>query len=387
MTILNSSILPIIFISLFGVVGLVGCQSAPIKSSKPPPTVNIPTMDTPAPTKEIVVKEAQVIQWANGYDWQLQQVVDAQGNTITIPTSPPIKLEVAPDIINLYQGCQNYSLEFMTLLAPPFPYHTSGTPQPQSDCIESGSDNVINNSGSIIETLFPKYPYFNFNIQLISQAQPTKTTQTAPKRLALVIEHGNTFIFQGTPKILPKPAGLPITDELLADYQWRLVNAVKNKYDNNGKLVSKALISDFYHPDFPISLSFPDYNNNQYASFYSNCNYGVGGSYALLEDNTLLVGRGAQTAMSCGLNGDRVEARLSKLMTRSKSQLTLSLQPAKPALETQADFPHYNLLQTMETGETLLWQNEPIPTPKPYPNSSLNSDLVDKVETEAANTD
>ncbi|MBO6198653.1 MAG: hypothetical protein J6N79_03570 [Psychrobacter sp.] len=49
------------------------------------------------------------------------------------------------------------------------------------------------------------------------------------------------------------------------------------------------------------------------------------------------------------------------LMRDSSSQLTLSLQPSQPTSPTadnQTDMPRYNLLQTMATGETLVWQNE-----------------------------
>ena len=77
--------------------------------------------------------------------------------------------------------------------------------------------------------------------------------------------------------------------------------------------------------------------------------------------------------MGCGLEGNRVEGTLAELMARSKSKLTLSLQPNKPTSTALDDFVHYNLLQTMETGETLVWQNEPLPV-REYLSSGLSSD-------------
>ena len=65
--------------------------------------------------------------------------------------------------------------------------------------------------------------------------------------------------------------------------------------------------------------------------------------------------------MGCGETGNRIESALFKLMQDSSSHLTLSLQSKKPKSGT--DFPRYNLLQTMATGETLVWQNEIKKTP------------------------
>ena len=70
--------------------------------------------------------------------------------------------------------------------------------------------------------------------------------------------------------------------------------------------------------------------------------------------------------MGCGETGNRIETALFDLMRNSNSKLTLSLQSKKLELEkletkNQTDFPRYNLLQTMATGETLVWQNEEKP--------------------------
>ena len=66
-----------------------------------------------------------------------------------------------------------------------------------------------------------------------------------------------------------------------------------------------------------------------------------------------MIGISPSTLMGCGdlLNG--IEDYLDRITHNSSSQLTLSLQ--QNFLDSQ---PHYKLVQTMDTGETLVWQNE-----------------------------
>ena len=170
--------------------------------------------------------------------------------------------------------------------------------------------------------------------------------------------------FHNTPSVplvakLPKPTkptlGLPITYDLLALYQWRLVSAVSNTYDDNGRLI-RAPIGNFYHPDYPVSTSFESWPDNQYVFFYSNCNDSRA-PYFLLKDNTFKVGHIINTVMSCGETGNRIETALFNIMNDSSSKLTLSLQPSPPTSELTSDIPRYNLLQTMDSGETLIWKN------------------------------
>nr|WP_299040424.1 META domain-containing protein [uncultured Psychrobacter sp.] len=164
-----------------------------------------------------------------------------------------------------------------------------------------------------------------------------------------------TTALKGTEPI----ADLPITYELLEQYHWQLVSAVSNTYDAKGELTRRPL-GNFYHPDHPISASFESWPNNQYVSFSSGCN-GSRAPYFLLNDNTFKVGTIISTVMGCGETGNRIESALFDLMRDSNSQLTLSLQPSQPISPTadnQTDIPRYNLLQTMATGETLVWQNE-----------------------------
>ncbi len=366
--------------------GLASCYSAPIQTSQQFAIIENTSINTarnmPTAIEEIEMKDDLVTQWANGYDWQLQQVVDAQGKAINVATVPPITIEVAPDDITLTESCQRYSFSSLKMLAPPFPNYGFGDLQVASICADTSLDEVTiantvtsrsndndNNNAkdnsSRIKRLFAQLTSYNYNLKLLplaqSQSQAQTTTNAAPKRLALNFENGASLIFTGTSRNLFKPTGLPISNELLERYKWRLVGGTSNNYDDNGKLISRTPISDFYYPDFPITLYFSA-ERDQYASFQANCNNGIGGPYALLKDNTLLIGSGLQTVMGCGYQGNKAETTLSGLMDRSKSKLTLSLQPNKSTSTTPTDFPHYNLLQTMATGETLVWQNEELKT-------------------------
>ncbi|WP_131667587.1 hypothetical protein [Psychrobacter pygoscelis] len=364
-------------------ITLTSCQSVKTISldnasqpSNPSSTSTIPSIELAMPAPENLKTDLPI--WASGYDWQLQRVLDASGTAIDVSSQPPIALEIQPSTLDFQQDCDIYRLDFL-LGGPRFPYHTSVINKKQPECVGNrgmdnkadldNADNTDSREDNSLKALLPNYPYFNFNLQLLpippsfSNPSIANTDRHAARQLALAIEHGNTFIFQGQPKVLAEPSGLPITKAILEEYQWRLVSAASNHYDEDGKLVSREPIGDFYHPDFPVTLRFkgyPDSRHWQEASFNSNCNE-VGGPYALLEDYTLLVGLTPQTVMGCGLNGNRINEHLAKLVNYSESKLNLSLQlsTTKPT-----DFPRYNLLQTMSTGETLVWQNEPLPERK-----------------------
>lgn len=157
---------------------------------------------------------------------------------------------------------------------------------------------------------------------------------------------------------LPALTSLAISSELLGQYHWQLVSAVSQSYDHKGELI-KAPIGNFYHPDYPISVSFGDSLDSQTVHFSSECN-GSGASYTLLADNTFQVDSIVSTDMGCSETGNRIENALFTLMNGSSSKLTLTLQPADnlKTLNSQNQYPRYHLLQTMESGETLLWQNE-----------------------------
>ena len=77
-----------------------------------------------------------------------------------------------------------------------------------------------------------------------------------------------------------------ISPELLARYKWHLDSAVANHYDEQGKLITREPISDFYHPAYPISFMIFSQSENSHISFSSSCN-GSGAPYFLSKDNTL----------------------------------------------------------------------------------------------------
>ena len=353
-------------ISLSVAVGLMGCQSAPLNSTQQTTIVNAPVIkDKSNFTDEIVIKESQVMQWVAHYDWQLVQVINQNGNIIDIENFAPITLAIEPSAVRFYQGCEQYMLDFYAMSAPPYPYysHLAKVPATCNDDNALDNETVITEDNSI-QSLFTKYAPVSLNFELlptshlISESAPV-AIQAASKRLALNIENGNRLIFIGSPKALAAPTGLPITNELLERYDWQLVSAVSNTYDEKGELTRKSL-GNFYHPDHPISASFESWPDNQYASFSSGCN-GSRAPYFLLNDNTFKVGTIISTVMSCGETSNRIEYALFDLMRDSSSHLTLSLQlsqPILPTVDNQTDMPRYDLLQTMATGETLVWQNE-----------------------------
>ena len=314
------------------------------------------TIDTEATNEKAT--EATTLQWASNYHWQLTQVKDKKSNAININTDTPITLEVAPSSLNLSQGCQHFAIKFVWMSAPPFEYGSEFRERP-STC-ESAIENKVSNTN--IKKLFPNdNNIIKLDVELLPVAKSNLVnTQMASKNLVVKIENGNTLTFDGTPRTFKEPTGLPIDKALLERYKWRLVSAVRNTINDKGQVISRQSIGDFYRPEFPVSVKFRGYDDSQYASFSSSCN-DVGGPYILMKDHTLLVGSGPQTLMGCGETGNRVEGELAKLISNSKSTLSLSLQPSQSISSTadnQTDMPRYNLLQTMETGETLVWQNE-----------------------------
>ncbi|SLJ85366.1 hypothetical protein [Psychrobacter sp. DAB_AL43B] len=359
---------------------LVGCQSNIAKDNSIPTNSTVTGFSTSAPIsyqpiiktekleEEIVVvanetaNEATTLQWASNYHWQLTQVKDKKNNAINIDTDTPITLEIAPSSLSLSQGCQHFSIDFGWMDAPPFEYGSDLRKKP-FDCKNTPNDKMGKGD---IEALFPKNGILKLGITLSAVAKnEPDNTQMAPKNLMVKIENGNTLMFTGKSIAFKKPTGLPIDKALLERYDWELKSAVRNTFDGNGKVISRQSIGHFYHPEFPVSLRFRGYDDSQYAFFSSSCN-GICGPYILMKDYTLLVGSGPQTMMGCGVTGNRIENELSKLVSNSKSTLSLSLQPSYPSeaqSKNQTDFPRYNLLQTMASGETLVWQNEIKETP------------------------
>ncbi len=355
---------------------LIGCQSNIAKDNSIPANSMVTGSSTSAPIsyqpiiktekleEKIVVvadetaNEVTTLQWASNYYWQLTQVKDKKSNAININTDAPITLEIAPSSLSLFQGCQHFAIKFVWMSAPPFEYGSELRERP-STC-KNAPENKVSNTN--IKKLFPNdNNIIKLDVELLPVAKSKLVnTQMASKNLVIKIENGNTLTFDGTPRTFKEPTGLPIDKALLERYDWRLVSAVRNTINDKGQVISRESIGHFYHPEFPVSLKFRGYDDSQYAFFSSSCN-GIGGPYILTKDYTLLVGSGPQTLMGCGVTGNRIEGELAKLIRNSKSTLSLSFRPSQsisPTADDQTDMPRYNLLQTMETGETLVWQNE-----------------------------
>lgn len=343
-------------------VALVGCQSTSVLYPQQTTAISTPSINDKSIDK-LLIQESQVMQWSAHYDWQLVQVINQDGNLVDITDFVPVTLQVEPSSISLYQGCDQYKMDFYSMSAPPYPYYSHLGKVPTTCNDENNPNSTAIKEDKNIQSLFAKHAPVKLNFELLPISSSTleavsTNTQSAPKRLALNIENGNRLIFTGSAKPLDTATGLSITNELLERYDWQLISAVSNTGDEKGQLIRKSL-GNFYHPDHPISASFESWPDNQYASFSSGCN-GSRAPYFLLNDNTFNVGTIISTVMSCGETGNRIENALFKLMQDSSSKLTLSFQPSEQistSSKTQSDFLRYNLLQTFDSGETLVWQN------------------------------
>lgn len=153
------------------------------------------------------------------------------------------------------------------------------------------------------------------------------------------------LVFEGTLRPLQLTRGLPINNELLEKYKWRLVSAIDG---------DKQPITELNYRGVPIYAGFYTNSNLSGAGFSSNCN-GVGGPYILTPNNKLLIGAGSQTMMGCGPKREAAEDKIKALEQLSKSQLTL--QQLLNTNTDDPDLPYYLLTQQLETSETLIWKN------------------------------
>ena len=337
-------------------VALVGCQSTSVLSLPHTIAISATSIDDKSkPIDELLIPESQVMQWSAHYNWQLVQVTNQNGNIVDIANFTPITLQVEPSSISLYQGCEQYRMDFHSMSAPPYPYYSHLGKVPTTCSDDNNPNNTAIKEAKNIQSLFTKHAPIKLNFELLPTSNSTPETvsmdtQSAPKRLTLNIENGNRFIFTGLTKPLVAPTGLPINNELLEQYDWQLVSAVSNTYDNKGQLIRKYL-GNFYHPDHPISASFESWSDNQYASFNSGCN-GSRAPYFLLTDSTLKVGIIISTVMGCGETGNRIKTALFKLMQDSSSKLTLSFQSPEQistSSKNQTNFPRYNLTPAVKS--------------------------------------
>lgn len=356
---LNQFCIPTLLIGLMSTVSLLGCQhtlpNPPIKTI--PATSNISDNNWLASTPK-----PRLFQTITKYQWQLTHVTDENDQIQSFNHKPPLIMQVRPEVLLFTEGCHRYQGSFGVWRPLPYPYSLpdiSDLPDNCGDVSElSGGANSLN-KGDIqraLEVVFAPYSdsYFRFDPLLSNSPLFSKNKS---KQLALTTDKGKTFIFSGTANPVQKTSGIPITNELLEHYQWRLISATHStnnpisELNHSGIPITAKFEIDFYSGD-----DFQQSAYNQSVRFFTGCN-GVGGSYALSSNQTLLIGISPATLMGCGdlLNG--IENYLDRIMHNSSSRLNLSLQ--NQSVENEQSFPRYNLLQTMDTGETLIWKSEP----------------------------
>lgn len=352
---LNHLRVPLVVISTLLPLALLGCQTNSLNHSAQTSTV-IDDKNWSASTPK-----PRLLQTITKYEWQLTHVTDENGQTQSFNHKPPLIMQVRPDILLFEEGCHRYQGSFKAMRPLPYPYSLPDIRDLPDNCIaisHSGSDLNKGDIQRALEIVFAPYSdsYFRFDPVLPSSPLFSKKSS---KQLALTTDKGKMFIFSGT--AMPKRAvsGLTITNEILERYQWHLISATDH---------TNRPISQLNHPNVPITASFDidSYNHSDYqqgafsqsVGFFTGCN-GVGGSYALSTNQTLLIGASPSTLMGCGdlING--IEDYLDRIMHNSSSQLTLT-HPDITSISniSSVPIPGYLLTQELDSGETLIWKNE-----------------------------
>ena len=332
---------------------LIGCQSNIVKDNSTPANLIVTGSTTSAP---ILSEQVINVESVNRFDWKLVRRIDNQGIVNDVDTVPPLMLDVRPSNLVFKYDCQRYRLNHNGY--QDYTYSSYGvTTITQPSCLitdKQAASNIL----QYLEQLFPEYGRGRFNLRITSPSTQTKSkpfsflnklTPKKPTSYELILNvQDKQLIFEGTLKTLRPVTGLPITYELLKEYQWRLVSAV----DSN-----KNTIIELSRPDFPVTayFAYPLYNDEHHVGFSSDCN-GVGGSYILTPDNKLLIGSSPQTMMGCSPKREAAEDKIRELEQLSKSQLILQ-RLANTNLDSSS-LPYYLLTQKLETGETLIWKNE-----------------------------
>jgi len=334
-------------------VALIGCQSNIAKDNSTSANSMVTGSSTSAP---ILSEQVINVESVNRFDWKLVRRIDNQGIVNDVDTVPPLMLDVRPSNLVFKYDCQRYRLNHDGY--QDYTYSSYGvTTITQPSCLitdKQAASNIL----QYLEQLFPEYGRGRFNLRITSPSTQTKSkpfsflnklTPKKPTSYELILNvQDKQLIFEGTLKTLRPVTGLPITYELLKEYQWRLVSAV----DSN-----KNTIIELSRPDFPVTayFAYPLYNDEHHVGFSSDCN-GVGGSYILTPDNKLLIGSSPQTMMGCSPKREAAEDKIRELEQLSKSQLTLQrLANTNP---DSSSLPYYLLTQKLDTGETLIWKNE-----------------------------
>jgi hypothetical protein len=357
---LNHLRVSLVVISTLLPLALLGCQINSLNHSAQTSTV-IDDKNWSATTLE-----SRLFQTTTKYKWQLTHVSDDNSRIKPFNQKLPLIMEVHPSLLTFTEGCQRHQVSFDMWLPLPYLYGQINIRKLSDNCttvnhsiIEnlSNKNTIKNKTGNVVNGVFISYSdtAFRFDPVLPNSAQSSNKTL---KQLALKTNKGKTLIFSGTPKPEYPAAGIPLTNELLERYQWRLISA----NDDTNKTINK-----FNRPDVPITANYRlgshDYSNPQQSSFSQGigfsvgCN-GAGRSYALSTNQTLLIGGNPSTMVGCG---DDIESSLSRLMLYSSSQLTLNnldkQRISNPSNNSDNSESSYILTQKLESGETLVWQN------------------------------
>lgn len=357
---LNHLRVSLVVISTLLPLALLGCQTNSLNHSAQTSTV-IDDRNWSASTPK-----PRLLQTITKYEWQLTHVTDENGQTQSFNHKPPLIMQVRPDTLLFEEGCHRYQGSFKAMRPLPYPYSLPDIRDLHDNCIaisHSGSDLNKGDIQRALEIVFAPYSDSYFRFDPVLPSSPL-FSEKASKQLALTTDKGKMFIFSGT--AMPKRAvsGLTITNEILERYQWHLISATDH---------TNRPISQLNHPNVPITASFDidSYNHSDYqqgafsqsVGFFTGCN-GVGGSYALSTNQTLLIGASPSTLMGCGdlING--VEDYLDRIMHNSSSQLTLT-HPDITSISniSSVPIPGYLLTQELDSGETLIWKNEIKKTP------------------------
>lgn len=351
----------VLLIGLLSSVTLLGCQSISNNA------LNLDTVDHPVQEDLQALFESSnqesneyIRSWKlselpisilNRYDWQLVEWIDNQGTVIKAALDTPLIMDVRPSNLIFTYGCQSYRVDHSNysdykygsygvknISAPSCLIDTTST----SDDLSLPQQLQKNSIEEYLQTEFAPYGKSRFSYELLSLSPNTY-------QLGLKV-YDKTLVFEGTAKTIEPIASLPITNDLLKSYQWRLVSAIDSE---------RKTIIELSRPGFPVNAYFgyPMYNNEHQVGFSSNCN-GVGGPYTLSADNLLIIGSGPQTLMGCGPKREAAEDKIRALEQSSQSQLTLN-----QFSDTNVDntsLPYYLLTQKMVTGETLIWKNSDI---------------------------
>lgn len=375
----SNTLMPaLLAVSLLSSMSLLGCQTNNLNRTAQTSAV-IDDKNWSATTLK-----PRLFQTATKYDWQLTHVSDDKGRIKAFHQKTPLTMEVHPDFLTFKKGCQTQDVSFSMWLPLPYPYAYADLRDSSNNCtvVDNARIRSLNHDSSIkgdIEsvlnsTFIPhtRYEDVAFRFDPITPMSAQFSNQTF-KQLALKTNKGKAMIFSDTPKPEYPVAGIPLTNELLERYKWRLIRAT----DKTGKT-----ISELTQADIPITATYQldSYNESDYepeqgyqqgaygqsVRVSGGCN-GIGGSYALSINQTLLTGGFPSTMVSCDDNIDDVETRFRRMMLYSASQLTLVHSENYPLSgsinELNEQKPSYLLTQKLKTGEALVWQNEEKKTP------------------------